>query len=292
MYVDLDGEIVPAQEARVCAFDGGYLYGDGIFDTMRSYGGFVYALEKHIDRLAHEADLLQFRFDADVPAWRERLERLLLANGIDTDAVVRIQVSRGGDADTDLIAAAPESLEPVVLVTARPVGPEIEIWQQQGIRVMTVQSTFARGNFPQMKTLNYLPSLMALRFARASGFAEAILLNAQSRVLEGATSNVFLLQGRALRTPSSRLGLLPGLTRNRVLELAEDAGLETQKTASDLRDLLLADEVFLTGSVKEIVPVVGIDRSRIGDGRPGRWTRELQQAYREDVEASRARAAT
>jgi branched-chain amino acid aminotransferase len=292
MYVELDGELVAAADARVSPFDGGFLYGDGIFDTLRAYRGFAYSLEKHVERLAHEAELLQISFDPDIEAWRERIDRLLRANDLlAEDAVVRIQLSRGGDPDTDLVTVPPEVISPVTFVTARPVGPEVEIFQREGIRIMTVQSTFARGNFPQMKTLNYLPSIMALRFARASGFQEACLLNRQNRVLEGATSNVFLVRGKSLRTPSARLGLLPGITRNRVLELAHGLGLHVEEMASELRDLMLADEVFLTGSVKEIVPVVGVDRSTIGDGAVGPVTRGLQSAYREDVEAARARTA-
>lgn len=293
MYVDLDGDLVSARDARVSPFDGGYLYGDGVFDTMRSYRGFVYALERHVDRLAHEAELLQIPLAHTAPQWRDRIERLLRANNlVDDDAVVRIQLSRGGDPDTDLVTSPPEDLRPVTFVTARRVGPEIDRWQHEGIRIMTVQSSFARGNFPQMKTLNYLPSIMALRFARASGFQEACLLGRQGQVLEGATSNVFLVSGSSLRTPSARLGLLPGITRDRVMDMARDRGLGVEETASELRDLLLADEVFLTGSVKEIVPVVGIDRSRIAAGEPGPWTRELQKAYRNEVHEARAREST
>jgi branched-subunit amino acid aminotransferase/4-amino-4-deoxychorismate lyase len=150
-----------------------------------------------------------------------------------------------------------------------------------------MQSAFARGNFPQIKSLNYLPSIMALRFARARGFDEACLLNRQNKVLECATSNIFLLKGKILRTPSRRLGILPGITRGRILQLAEQQGLKVEEAASELRDLVTADEVFLTGSVKEITPVVGLDEGPVARGQAGEWTRRLQDVYREDIELMR-----
>jgi D-amino acid aminotransferase len=289
MIVDLDGELVAAEEARVSPFDAAYQYGDGVFDTLRTYRGFAFGLEDHIERLARETELLQIPFDAALAPWRERIERLLSANGLaEIDARVRIQISRGGGARTDQVRAEPETIPPVVFTSALPVSDEVERWQRDGVHALPLQSSFARGNFPQIKTLNYLPSLMAQRFAFAQGFQEVVLLNRQSKVLEGATSNIFLITGKVLRTPSARLGLLPGITRGRVLVLGRTLGLEVQEVASDLRDLLLAEEVFLSGSVKELVPVVRIDRSSVGDGRPGRWTRRLQEAYRALVEDARS----
>lgn len=288
MIVDLDGQHLDAQQARVSPFDGAYLYGDGLFDTLRSYRGHLYRLEDHLARLRREAELLQLPLDTGLEGWKERLRALLEANDLmDDDARLRIQISRGGDAETHPYLADPEGLEPVVFVVARPVDPALERQQREGVRVMSLQNSFARGNFPLIKSLNYLPSVMALRFANSSGFAEALLLNRQQKVLEGASSNVFVVQGGRLRTPSTRLGLLPGITRDVVLELAGELGIAAEEVGFELRDLLIADEVFLTGSVKEVVPVIGVDRSVIGPGEPGPVTRRIQQAYRDDVERRR-----
>jgi D-amino acid aminotransferase len=288
MIVDLDGELVPAPAARVSPFDAAYQYGDGVFDTIRAYRGFLFCLSEHIQRIVRETDLLQIPHTGTVDSWRARLHRLLEANELcEVDARLRIQIGRGGAPDTDLVGADPEAIPPTVFITARPVDPVIDHWQRDGIQMLSLQSSFARGNFPQLKTLNYLPSLMAQRFARAQGCSEACLLNRQNRVLEGATSNIFCVTGRTVRTPPLRLGLLPGVTRAHVLELAAASGLQAEEAAFDLRDMLLADEVFLTGSVKEIVPVVKVDRSSIGQGRPGTVTRFLQQAYRHSVAQAR-----
>jgi len=288
MLVDLGGTLVPAADARVSPFDGGFLYGDGIFDTLRTYRGFAFQLDEHLDRLQREAELLQLQVDLDEARWSARLTALLEANDLrGRDAAVRIQVSRGGDPDTDQIHADPASLRPTEFMFARAVGPEVQRRQEDGVRILSMQPAFARGNFPQMKTLNYLPSVMASRFAQAQGYDEAILLNRQSKILEGASSNVFVVKDNTVRTPSVRLGLLPGITRQKVMEIAAGLGLRVEETASELRDLMLADEVFLTGSVKEVVPVIGVDKSDVANALPGLWTQQIQQAYHDEVERAR-----
>ncbi|HKI84216.1 MAG TPA: aminotransferase class IV [Candidatus Krumholzibacteria bacterium] len=288
MKVHLNGELIAADEARVSPFDAGYLYGDGLFDTLRSYRGFLYLLAEHVQRLAREAELLQIPFDPSPGTWDHLIGEVLQANDLkDTDARVRIQISRGGGPHTDQVSVDPEQMQPVVFIVATEVSKEVSSLQERGARILSMQSAFARGNFPQIKSLNYLPSIMALRFARARGFDEACLLNRQNKVLECATSNIFLLKGKVLRTPSRRLGILPGITRGRILQLAAQEGLKVEEAASELRDLVTADEVFLTGSVKEITPVVGLDEGPVTRGKAGEWTRRLQKAYREDIELTR-----
>lgn len=284
MIVDLDGVLVESQAARISPFDGAYLYGDGVFDTLRTYGGAPYRLDQHLARLARETELLHLPIEFDAVAWRTRLGDLLEANDlVELDARVRIQISRGGDDRAEVAGLGPDDVPPRVFVTAAAVSEDIARKQEEGVSATSLSSAFARGNFPQIKSLNYLPSLMAMRFARSRGFDEAILLNGQQRVLEAATSNIFAILDGELRTPSPRLGLLPGITRTTVLELAEGMGLPSREVLGELRDLLLADEVFLTSSVKEILPVVSVDGTKIGDGRRGEWTERLQTAYREDV---------
>ncbi len=288
MKVHLGGELIDAEQACVSPFDAGYLYGDGIFDTLRCYSGFPYLLAEHIKRLAQEAELLQLPFDPSPGTWNHLIRELLEANELlEVDARVRLQISRGGEPDTNHIDTDPDRITPMVFLHARPVSEHTRRLQEEGVSVLTMQSAFARGNFPQIKSLNYLPSIMALRFARAQGHEEAILVNRQNKLLEGATSNIFLLRGETLRTPSPRLGLLPGVTRARVMHLARELGLKVEEAASELRDLVTADEVFLTGSVKEIVPVVAVDGSAIAGGKVGPWTRKLLKAYHEDVNKAR-----
>jgi len=288
MIVDLDGALLDGNEARVSPFDGAYQYGDGVFDTLRSYRGHLFRLDDHLERLERQADLLQLDLDLTRDPWESRITSLLDANDLmDVDARVRIQISRGGNETTDHVGASPDDLEPVTLITARAVSETVANQQRDGIRVLSMQPAFARGNFPQVKSLNYLPSLMALRFAREAGYDEAILMNSHRRVLESATGNVFAINGNVLRTPSSRLGILPGITRSIVLRIAPEIGLQVDEVLGELRDLVLADEVFLTGSVREIVPVTAVDQATIGEGIPGPWTERLLERYGEEIERER-----
>jgi len=288
MRVELNGRIVDASSASVSPFDAGYLYGDALFETVRGYDGFLFDLDAHLARLEQGAGLLQIPVQFDREDWRQRLKALLDANSMSNcQAVVRIQISRGGGPHTDQIAGDPEGMEPVCFVSARMLPPEIEQWQMDGIRAMTVQASFVRGNFPQLKSTNYLPAIMALRFGRAAGYPETLQINAQGKILEGSSSNVFIVKGDRVQTPSVRLGILGGIARDRVLNFAEKLDLECDEGAFELRELLVADEVFVTSAVKEVVPVVGVDKATIGDGRPGPWTRRLQESYRAAVHAAR-----
>jgi branched-chain amino acid aminotransferase len=285
LFVDFQGNLVGADAAQVSVFDGGFLHGDGLFETVRCYRGQPFALHEHIERLARSATLLQIPCSDAPEHWLRRIRALLEKNGQPAaDCVIRIQLSRGGDAQTDLIDVDPASLQPVSWIQWRPLPADLPRWQRDGVRVLSLQASFARGNFPQLKSLNYLPAIMALRFARGSGYDEACLLNRQGKLLEGATSNVFLVHGGRLRTPSPRLGILAGLARARVMRLASELGLIVEEVASELRDVLVSDEVFLTSSVKEILPVIAVDNAQIGDSRPGPITRQLQQAYRAQVD--------
>lgn len=290
MFVDFNGTLIPAAEAKLSVFDGGFQHGDGLFETMRSYRARPAALSEHLQRLARGAELLQIPFDPTPDLWNERIRALLVKNEqLERDAVLRLTLSRGGDETTDLISVDPKELDPNTLLTSRDLPAALGEQQLEGVRIMTLQPSFARGNFPQLKSLNYLPSIMALRFARGSGFAEACLISRQSKLLECATSNIFLVSGGRLRTPSPRLGILPGIARARVMRVAVEMGIAVEEAASELRDLLIADEVFLSSSVKEVLPVVTVDQTTIGDGAPGPITRQLQDAFSRDVELERLR---
>lgn len=289
MIVYLNGAFVDAQEAHVSLFDGGYLYGDGLYETLRLYQGRPFDLAEHLARLARELELLGYgwRPDADTvhSVLVELAERNDLASG---DARARLIVSRGGGPAEPLPLDGLLDLPPTVAAWVQPLPPELTAWQRDGIAVSVMRPPFARGNFPQLKTLNCLPPVMALRFAHQSGSQEALLTDRHGKLLEGTASNLFLVAGDRLTTPAARLGLLAGRTRALVLELARSQGLIVEEAACERRELLTADEVFLSGSVKEIVPVVRVDGQRVGDGAPGPRTRALQSAYRQAVRESLA----
>ena len=177
-------------------------------------------------------------------------------------------------------------MTPTISAFLQAVGPETAAMQDSGIRLKVMRSDFARGNFPHLKSLNYLPTIMALRTAHRDGCAEALLLDPDGRVLECATSNICMISGDTLTTPPLELGLLAGRTRALIMDLAGTTGLQAREAAFDLQDLQAADEVFICGSVKEVVPVIGLDAQPIGTKTPGPKTRCLQQAYRRAALAS------
>jgi branched-subunit amino acid aminotransferase/4-amino-4-deoxychorismate lyase len=295
LIVYLNGQFVDAAAARVSLFDGGYLYGDGLYETLRLYGGQPADLEGHLGRLCRELELLGYGWRPDPAAIRLLFAELAARNGLaGQDARARLTVSRGGTPDDPLPLDGLDALPETVSAWVAPIGPEVAQWQQEGVAACVMKSPFARGNFPQLKTLNYLPALVAMRFARAEGCQEALLVDRQGKLLEGTTSNLFLVRDGCLLTPAPRLGLLAGRTRARVLALAGEAGLRALETAFDRRDLLTAPEAFLSGSVKEIVPLVRVDGLPVGDGVPGPVTRDLQKRYRQavldDLAADRAAA--
>jgi len=293
MVVYLNGAYMEAAEARVSLFDGGYLHGDGLYETLRLYAGRPFDLDGHLARLTRELALLGYRWRPDPVAVGAIFTELAQRNGLlGVDARARLTISRGGSPEDPAPLAPAADLPETISAWTVPLPPDLAAWQADGVAVCVMKSPFARGNFPQLKTLNTLPPVMALRFAQVEGCQEAILIDRQGKLLEGATSNLFLVHGHRVTTPPARLGLLAGRTRALVLRLAGAAGLEVAESACDRRDLLTADEAFLSGSVKEIVPIVRADGRTIGTGLPGPVTRDLQERYRHGVADSLAPAPT
>jgi branched-chain amino acid aminotransferase len=285
--VYLNGRYVQAERAKVSAFDRGFSYGDGLFETLRSYAGWIFALDRHLRRLQKGAAQIGLQFDGDLERWRRVMSRLLRRNGLtNADSSLRLTVTRGVDVlGTLLPPEAPSS--PTLFLVARPVEEAIAERQQVGIGVVTIQwgDPF---NPLGIKSLGYLYHMLAMVRAREQGAHEALFVASDGSVVEGATSNVFSVTNGTVTTPEES-GLLPGITREVVIELARKGGLDVREAPLPLEELLAADEAFLTGSVKEVMPFIAIDERRIGSGSPGPITRLLHQRYREAVEEERLR---
>ena len=281
MIVYLNGAYIDDADARIPLFDGGYLYGDGVFETLRLYGGRPFDLHGHLDRMNAQLERLEYRWRASPAKLRPIIAELASANGLsEADGRCRITISRGSRPGSPLPLLDHADIRPTVSVFLQALDPALERDQRDGLRLKVMHSEFARGNFPDLKTLNYLTTIMAMRTARAAGCAEALLVDDRGRVLEGATSNVFMINGNRLDTPPLELGLLAGRTRALLLEIAADSGLDCRETPFTVDDLAEADEVFICGSVKEVTPVVGLGDRPIAGGRPGRRTRQLHEEYR------------
>jgi D-amino acid aminotransferase len=276
-YVWLNGKVVQSTRAQVSVFDRGLLYGDGLFETVRAYRGRVFALKEHLERMGHSARALGYRLPR--LDWEKGLRRLLAANGLlATDASVRITVTRG-TAPPGLLP--PPRPSPTVFAFALPVPPNLARDQRRGIAAACVPFSRLRA-LAAHKLLDYMPAITARRLAAQAKAQEAIYTD-RGQILEATTANVFCVRGGALFTPPLD-GALPGVTRQVVVELARAAGIAVHEQPLLVDEAESADEIFLTSSVVEVLPVVRLNGRTVGTGSPGPITRQLQRDYRQFVD--------
>jgi branched-chain amino acid aminotransferase len=273
--VSIDGVITRPEDAKVSVYDRGFLYGDGVFETLRTYGGVPFAIEEHMRRL--DASARAVGIELPVPARTleaEVLEAVRAAGNAESSA--RIMVTRGqGPLGLDPALAT----SPLRVILVEPITPLPAALYRDGVSVVTVRTDRAADAAPGAKVSNYLASMLALQRARAAGAHEALILDAEGHALEGTTSNFFLVTGGALLTaPVGQI--LAGITRAHVIAVAEDEGIPVRYGAICKSDIRGAQEAFLTSSLREILPVVRVDGDVIGDGAPGPVTRRLHAAFR------------
>jgi len=281
MWIYLNNRFVSKEEAKISVFDHGFLYGDGVFETLRAYHGKFLMLSEHITRLEQSAARLHIA----MPVKRSRLNAIV-AESLElnklTDAYLRITVSRGqGEIGLDPALCK----TPTLVVIAKPFEPCPESFYTDGVAVAVVQT---RRNLPEalpphVKSLNYLNNILAKMEATALGAYDAVLLNHHGEVTEGTTSNVFVTLGGRLLTPAHDCGILAGITRNLVLQLARELEIPTEETRLTAADLPIADECFLTNTTVEVLPVTQVDGQKIGDGQPGEITRRLHASFRDSL---------
>jgi len=276
--VYIDGQYYPKEEARVSVFDHGFLYGDGIFEGIRAYGGRVWKLDEHLARLYESAKSLLLAIPLTLDEMREAVLETLRRNHLE-DAYIRLVVSRGpGDLGLDPRRCP----KPTVVIIADSISIFPEALYTEGVKVVTVAT---RRNHhealnPRIKSLNYLNSILAKLDANHLGYPEVLLMNSEGFITEGTGDNIFIFRRGTLITPPSTSGILEGITRGVILELAREAGLPTSEADFTRHDLYTAQECFLTGTAAEVIPVVEADGRSIGDGRPGPVTLELIAAFR------------
>lgn len=275
--VYLNGRWVPEDEARVSVFDMGLQLGVGLFETLRTYGGRTFRLGDHVDRLLASAAALRVPLGLERGQFAEAVEGTIARNG-PGELRVRLTVTPGRRGSG---TAAPAEPVPTTVVTAAPLEPYPAGFYTDGIAA-TVADVRQNETDPtaRHKTLQYFTRLAALETARRHGAAETLFFNTTRHLACGAISNVFLHKEGVLVTPDADSGLLPGITRKAVLELAAAAGITTEERPVTIQELLAAGEVFLTNSVMELVPVVRIERHTVGGGKPGPVAGRLLEAYR------------
>lgn len=275
----IDGEFLAPEEAKVSVYDRGFLYGDSVFETIRTYGGEPFALDQHLARLERSAERVAIALPLPRPELALEIRRAVRA-ARNPESYVRAMITRGsGPLGLDPGLAA----RPLRVVLVEPLSPLPAAFYRDGVKVITVQTRRATDEAAQgAKVSNYLASLLAIRDARAVGAHEALILNAAGEVLEGTTSNLFVVDQGALLTPPEA-GILAGITRAHVLELAGELGIPVRVETLPADRVTGAAEVFITSTLREIVPVVQVDDRRIGAGVPGPVTRALHTAFRRKV---------
>lgn len=278
--VYINGELIPKKDAKVSVFDHGFLYGDGLFETMRAYQKKIFRLEQHLQRLFLSLEYLKFPIPFNFDSLKEAIYKTIEANQLE-DAYIRLNVTRGEGATVP----DPKTCKtPNLIIITREYVPYSPALYQKGYRGKVVRvrpSPYTPS--VTMKTLNFLNNIIAKMEAKESGFNEGIMINTEGFVAEGTVSTIFMLKGDLLSTPAKEVGLLPGITRRAILEIAEARELKTKERKITISELLEADEAFLTNSLIEIMPLVDVDGHPIGKSIPGPLTLGLMSSYKELV---------
>ena len=281
--VFLNGKFVPLKNAKVSIFDRGFLYGDGVFETMRSYNGRVFMLKEHIDRITIALKILKIKIPYNKIALSRLVQKSVQINKAH-NAYVKLLVARGvGPTGIDL---TPNQKPTITIYTKRLNELVYDKIRKKGLQVKFACISKNENSFTaRIKSLNYLDNILARQEAREAGFNEALFINTKGFVTEAATSNIFMIKNGKVFTPPPTSGLLPGITRQAVI------GIIKKYTKNKLYEknvtphvLLNSDELFLTNSGFEIIPVVKVGNTKIGKGKPGPFTRFIHALYKTEVE--------
>lgn len=277
LKVYVNGDLVDRSQATISVFDHGFLYGDGIFEGIRVYDGRIFKLQAHLERLRQSAKAIMLEIPLSAQELYDAVVMTVRANRL-SDAYVRLVVSRGpGDLGLDPLRCP----KPTVIIIAEKISLYPREVYLQGLHLAAVVTRRPATDAlnPAMKTLNYLNNILAKIEANQRGLPEVLMLNHEGWVVEATADNVFIVRDGALLTPPTYVGILNGITRQVVMEIAEQAGYPVHERILTLFDVYNADEVFLTGTAAEMVPAVTCDGRTIGTGQPGPITQDLMQKF-------------
>ena len=279
MKIYMNGKLVPEKQARVSVFDHGLLYGDGVFEGIRSYNGRVFMLDEHVARLYRSARAIAL----EIPMTPEGIKRAVLrtchANKCN-NGYVRLVVTRG----VGTLGLNPYLCKkPQIIIIAADIQLYPRELYKKGLDIVTVGTMRNQPEAlnPSIKSLNYLNNVLAKIEAINAGVMEAIMLNPQGFVSEATGDNLFIIRNGELLTPPTEAGILEGITRNVVMDLARDMGITVREKMMSRYDIYTSDEMFLTGTAAEVIPVVRVDRRVIGDGNPGPQTMALLKSFKD-----------
>ncbi len=279
--INIDGEWCSGNEAKISVYDHGLLYGDGLFEGIRIYGGRIFKLEEHMERLYEGARAIMLTIPMTAEEMGSLLEESVRRYG-EKEGYIRLVVTRGPGS----LGISPDTCpraSVIVIVDSIQLYPREHY--EKGIAVVTAASRRLSGDIfdPRIKSLNYLNNVLAKLEAKQAGCLEAIMLNKEGYVCECTGDNIFVVKKGVLHTPPSYLGMLEGITRNTMIELAEEGNIPFSERVMTRFDLYTADECFLTGSGAEIIPVISVDGRMVGSGKPGEMSRKLAGLFSERV---------
>jgi branched-chain amino acid aminotransferase len=277
LKIYISGKYYAKEDAKVSVYDHGFLYGDGVFEGMRSYGGKVFRLAEHLDRLWASAKAIWLQMPISREEMAKAVNETLAANGI-KDGYIRLVVTRGAGA----LGLDPNRCsDPQVIIIADHIQLYPKQMYENGLEIITASTirNHSAALSPRIKSLNYLNNIMAKIEGLQAGCVEALMLNAKGEVAECTGDNIFIVRKGVLLTPPIDAGILEGITREAVIELAGQLKIPVQQIALTRHDIFIADECFLTGSAAEVIPVVKLDSRVIGDGKPGPLTKRLTESF-------------
>ncbi len=271
--VFLNKEIIDSSQASISSADGGFLYGAGLFETMRASNGVVFALNDHLDRLLASAEKLKINIKGDKKFAAGAVYETLSANEL-KEARIRLTATSG--------SMNSEKTEPTLLITAIKFEPYPDSFYEKGI--MVILNSYRQN--PQdvlagHKTTSYFSRIFALGVAHQKRAAEALWFTVEGSLAEGCVSNVFIVKDSVIYTPSLKAGILPGIARKTVLDLAAKNSIRAEEKDLDIDDLLGADEVFITNVIMQVLPVIGVEAHNVGNAKPGTMTKKILTLYTE-----------
>ncbi|MEY4179558.1 MAG: hypothetical protein RLY70_3132 [Planctomycetota bacterium] len=279
LQIYIAGKLYDKEDAKISVYDHGLLYGDGVFEGMRSYSGKVFRLAEHLDRLWDSAQAIWLTIPMTKEEMAKAVYETLKVNGIE-DGYIRLVVTRGAGS---LGLDPNRTSNPQVIIITDHIALYPREYYEKGLELVTASTmrNHPAALSPRIKSLNYLNNILAKIEGLKAGCVEALMLNHKGEVAECTGDNIFLIAKGELLTPPIDAGILEGITRNAVIDIARDAGITTREISLTRYDVYVADECFLTGSAAEVIPVVKVDNREIGAGVPGPITQDLIRRFHE-----------
>jgi len=273
--VYLNGNYLAEEDASISVLDRGFIFGDGVYEVIPCYGGHLFRLEQHIQRLQNSLDGIRLKNPLTDSQWQEIIEEVVRRNDDNVDLSIYLQVTRGV-AKRDHVF--PDNVSPTVFIMSNTMLPVSDTKLANGVVAITHDDI--RWRYCHIKSIALLPNTLMRQVAREAGADEAIL-NRDGKITEGAASNIFIVKKNKIITPPKDECLLPGITRDLILEIAANANLDYNEEEISLAQLQDADEIWLTSSTKEILPVTQLDNKPVGNGKPGVCWKDMLARYQE-----------